>query len=101
MRDGDTTEADGEVALPVSLDVSEPLEGLDPSGDAESRFYFVGMEMARALAAAHGAAYFDDLFTRPPTAFFTDYLALSARDRSLPQLSAATRATLEALPPTW
>ena len=71
------------------------------SGGSDSRFYFVGMEMGRALGAAKGASYFETLFTRPPTRFFRDYLELSAKDASLPRFSADTRRILEKLPASW
>jgi len=71
------------------------------SGDADSRFYFVGMEMGRALAAARGAGYFEALFVRPPTRFFRDYVQLCAADPSLPRFSANTRRVIEKLPASW
>jgi len=71
------------------------------SGDADSRFYFVGMEMARALGSARGAGYFAELFVRPPTRFFRDYLTLSAADPALPRFSADTRRVIEKLPASW
>jgi hypothetical protein len=71
------------------------------SGDADSRFYFVGMEMARALGSARGAGYFAELFVRPPTRFFRDYLQLSARDPSLPRFSASARRVIERMPASW
>src|SRR5262249_57792604 len=39
----------------------------------DSRFYFVGMVMARALASRRGSGYFAELFILPPTRFFLDY----------------------------
>jgi hypothetical protein len=71
------------------------------TGGADSRFYFVGMEMSRALAAHRGTGYFDELFIRPPTRFFRDYLQLCDTDRSLPRFSASTRRAIEKLPPSW
>jgi len=71
------------------------------SGNEDARFYFVGMEMARALGSARGAGYFEKLFLRPPTRFFRDYLALSAGDPSLPRFSTNTRRVIEHLPATW
>ena len=71
------------------------------SGNGDARFYFVGMEMARALAARRGAAYFDELFVRPPTRFFRDYFKLADADPSLPRFSASTRRVLERLPASW
>jgi len=70
-------------------------------GFGDSRFYFVGMEMARALGARRGAVYFDELFVRPPNRFFRDYLKLSGADPSLPQFSANTRRVIEHLPASW
>jgi len=71
------------------------------SGSADSRFYFVGMEMARALGSQRGADYFQGLFVRPPTQFFRDYLKLSGADPSLPQFSANSRRVIERLPASW
>ena len=71
------------------------------SGDADSRFYFVGLEMGRALAAARGAGYFAELFIRPPTQFFRDYFKLCAADPSLPHFSADTRRVIDKLPASW
>jgi hypothetical protein len=71
------------------------------SGNEESRFYFVGMEMAAALAAARGPAYFDELFIRPPTRFFHDYFELCAADPLLPRFSEHTRQVIEDLPASW
>ena len=71
------------------------------SGDADSRFYFVGMRMAGALASARGARYFEALFVRPPTRFFRDYVELCAADSSLPRFTAAARRALEQLPASW
>jgi len=71
------------------------------SGEADSRFYFVGMEMDRALGSARGAGYFAELFVRPPTRFFRDYLTLSAADPALPRFSADTRRVIEKLPASW
>ena len=71
------------------------------SGSDDSRFYFVGMEMAGALGSARGAAYFEELFIRPPTRFFRDYFELCEADSSLPRFSADTRRVIEALPPSW
>jgi hypothetical protein len=70
-------------------------------GFSDSRFYFVGMEMARALGSRRGAAYFDELFVRPPTRFFRDYLKLCSADPSLPRFSANTRHVIEHLPASW
>lgn len=70
-------------------------------GFSGSQFYFVGMEMARTLGAARGARYFEELFVRPPTRFFRDYLALCKADASLPRFSAETRRVIEHLPATW
>jgi hypothetical protein len=67
----------------------------------DARFYFVGLEMARALAAARGPGYFEELFDRPPTRFFRDYVALTKADRALPRFSARTRGVIEALPASW
>ena len=67
----------------------------------ESRFYFVGMEMAGALASTRGARYFEELFVRPPTRFFRDYVELSEADSSLPRFSAGTRGVIEHLPASW
>jgi len=71
------------------------------SGDADSRFYFVGLEMGRALAAAKGAGYFAELFVGPPTRFFRDYLQLSVANASLPRFSADARRVIEKLPASW
>ncbi len=71
------------------------------SGDADSRFYFVGMEMARALAAAHGPAYFVDLFTRPPAQFFRDYLALPKVRGSRTDLSEEARTVIARQAVAW
>jgi hypothetical protein len=71
------------------------------SGGADSRFYFVGMEMARALAAARGPEYFVDLFTRPPAQFFRDYLALPGVRGSHTDLSAEARAVIERQMAGW
>jgi hypothetical protein len=71
------------------------------SGDGDSRFYFVGMEMARALGSRRGAAYFEELFVRPPTRFFRDYFKLCSADPSLPRFSANTRRVIEHLPASW
>jgi len=70
-------------------------------GDNGSPYYFVGMAMAEALIAAHGRAYLDELFTRPPTQFFRDYLVLSRARSMLPQFGAAGEAALLAQPPSW
>jgi putative zinc-dependent peptidase DUF5700 len=70
-------------------------------GFSGSRLYFVGMEMARSLGAARGARYFEELFVRPPTRFFRDYLQLCAGDPSLPRFSADTRRVIEHLPASW
>ena len=67
----------------------------------DSRFYFVGMEMGRALHARRGAAYFEELFARPPTRFFRDYFKLCGADPSLPPFSANTRRVIERLPASW
>jgi hypothetical protein len=71
------------------------------SGDGDSRFYFVGMEMARSLASRRGPAYFDELFVRPPTRFFRDYFKLCGADPSLPRFSANARRVIEHLPASW
>jgi len=71
------------------------------SGNEDSRFYFVGMEMARALAARGGAAYVEELFVRPPTRFFRDYFKLCDADPQLPRFSANTRRVIEKLPASW
>lgn len=71
------------------------------SGTEDSRLYFVGMEMARALAAARGTGYFEELFIRPPGRFFRDYFALCDADSSLPQFSADTRRVIARLPDRW
>jgi hypothetical protein len=71
------------------------------SGNEDARFYFVGMEMARALASRRGAAYFEELFVRPPTRFFRDYLKLCNADPSLPRFSANTARVIEHLPASW
>jgi hypothetical protein len=68
-------------------------------GEDGSRFYFVGMEMGRALATRR--SYFDELFVRPPTQFFRDYFKLCHADKSLPRFSAETRRSLEKLPASW
>jgi hypothetical protein len=70
-------------------------------GGGDSRFYFVGMEMGRALAARRGAAYFEELFVRPPARFFRDYIKLTGADPSLPPFSASTRHVIERLPASW
>jgi hypothetical protein len=70
-------------------------------GSEDARFYFVGMEMARALGSARGVGYFEKLFVRPPTRFFRDYMELSSGDPSLPRFSAETRRVIEHLPATW
>ena len=67
----------------------------------DSRFYFVGMEMGRALSARRGAAYFEELFARPPTRFFRDYVKLCDAEPSLPRFSANTRRVIERLPASW
>ena len=67
----------------------------------DSRFYFVGMEMAGALASARGTRYFEELFVRPPTRFFRDYFELSEADSSLLRFSASTRGVIEHLPASW
>ena len=71
------------------------------TGNVDSAFYFVGMEMARALASKHGAGYFAELFTAPPSQFFRDYLALAVSDPALPQFSQSTRAIIEKQSLTW
>jgi len=71
------------------------------SGNEDARFYFVGMEMARALGARRGAGYFHEMFVRPPTRFFRDYFKLSDADASLPRFSANTRRVIERLPAAW
>lgn len=71
------------------------------SGNEDSRLYFVGMEMARALADEKGAAYFEELFVRPPTRFFLDYFEACDAEPSLPRFSAQTRAVIGRLPPGW
>jgi Putative zinc dependent peptidase (DUF5700) len=67
----------------------------------DSRFYFVGMEMAGALASARGKPYFEELFVRPPTQFFRDYFTLYDADSSLVRFSAETRHVIENLPASW
>jgi hypothetical protein len=67
----------------------------------DSRFYFVGMEMAGALSSARGHGYFEELFVRPPTTFFRDYFALCDADPSLLRFSGDTRRVIESLPPSW
>ena len=71
------------------------------SGSDGSRFYFVGMEMGRALSARKGTAYFEELFVRPPTRFFRDYLKLCDADSSLSRFSTNTRKVIEKMPATW
>jgi hypothetical protein len=71
------------------------------SGNADSRFYFVGMEMARALGSRRGETYFAELFVRPPTRFFRDYIKLCGADPSLPRFSADARRVIEQLPASW
>ena len=67
----------------------------------DSHFYFVGMQMAGALASARGARYFGALFVRPPTRFFRDYFELCKADSSLPRFAAGTRRVIEHLPASW
>jgi hypothetical protein len=67
----------------------------------DSRFYFVGMEMARTLGSRQGAAYFEELFVRPPTRFFRDYFKGCDAEPSLPRFSANTRRVIEKLPASW
>lgn len=49
-------------------------------GDSGAHFYFVGMEMARALVAAHGPGYLRHSFTRPVGAVFRNYIMLTLTD---------------------
>ena len=67
-------------------------------GDGGSRFYFVGMEMARALVATHGSDYLRQSFARPPGAVFRDYIALTRTDRGLIPFAPDTTRLIEKLP---
>ncbi len=71
------------------------------SGNEDSRFYFVGMEMAGALESSRGTRYFDELFDRPPPRFFRDYFELCDADSSLLRFSAGTRRVIDQLPASW
>jgi hypothetical protein len=57
--------------------------------------------MTRALVAARGPQYMDELFTRPPVQFFRDYIMLSEQNGGLIPLAAKTRTLIEALPAAW
>ena len=57
--------------------------------------------MGRALGSRRGAAYFEELFVRPPTRFFRDYFKLCDADPSLPRFSANTRRVIERLSASW
>ena len=70
-------------------------------GFSDERIYHVGREMTRALVAARGPRYVDELFTRPPVQFFRDYIALCVHDSGLIPLAARTRALVGALPAAW
>lgn len=70
-------------------------------GFSDEQIYHVGREMTRALVAARGPRYMDELFTRPPVQFFQDYIALCAHDSKLIPLAARTRALVGALPTAW
>jgi hypothetical protein len=59
------------------------------------------MEMARALGSRQDAAYFEELFARPPTRFFRDYFKRCDAEPSLPRFSANTRRVIEKLPASW
>jgi hypothetical protein len=71
------------------------------SGNEDSRLYFVGMEMARALVAVHGVKYFKGLFVQPPARFFRDYLVLCDADPSLVKFSEHTRDVIQHLRDGW
>jgi hypothetical protein len=70
-------------------------------GFSDEQLYHVGREMTRALVAARGSQYMDELFTRPPAQFFRDYISLSAHSGGLIPFAAKTRALIGTLPAGW
>jgi hypothetical protein len=70
-------------------------------GFSNERFYHVGMEMARALVEAHGPEYLKEVFTRPPSQFFLDYLELASSNPALPKFTDQTQKIIKAQPHSW
>lgn len=80
----------------------DAVEGRGFTSDSDERFYHVGLDMAQALYVAKGRSYFDEIFTRPPTTFFRDYITLSRESKGrLPRFSERTESLILNLPKTW
>ncbi|NVJ97169.1 MAG: hypothetical protein HWE25_03395 [Alphaproteobacteria bacterium] len=64
----------------------DAANGVGLSGAYDSPFYYVGVVMTRAIESASGRQVLLALLKESPQKFFNHYLALTARDDSLPKL---------------
>lgn len=64
-------------------------------GDTDARFYFVGLEMAKAIARYCGATCIRSLFVQHPVAFFRQFIALYREHSDIPgRFAPATEAII-------